>query len=216
MNIDNSLFSSREKEVVDLLLLGKSNKQIALALGISVSTVEFHLKNIYGKLGVKSRTEAVLRLGESIGRDPAGKRGESIVDGIGADAENGRNTIPTRRIPMKQLIFVVAGSLLVIVLGTVFVFALAWPSANRANTKNTISSNINGNNAAGNSNDIPNNSTKSNTSDHQHSDFLSGNVLHHPIRFGEWIRKQHCSTVQRIHGMARAYGIYFAWLPVAK
>jgi len=38
---------------------------------------------------------------------------------------------------MKQLIFVVAGSLLVIVLGTVFVFALAWPSANRANTPPT-------------------------------------------------------------------------------
>jgi len=38
--------SRREEEVVDLLLQGKSNKQIALALHISERTVEFHLKNI--------------------------------------------------------------------------------------------------------------------------------------------------------------------------
>ena len=34
--------SKREQEVADLLLQGKSNKQIAALLGISVSTVEFH------------------------------------------------------------------------------------------------------------------------------------------------------------------------------
>ena len=63
----NSQFSQREKEVTEVLLQGKSNKQIALALGISASTVEYHLKNIYKKLQVNSRTEAVLRLGKSIG-----------------------------------------------------------------------------------------------------------------------------------------------------
>ena len=55
-------FSLREKEVVELLLKGLSNKQIARALRISESTVEFHLTNIYRKLGVSSRTEAVLNL----------------------------------------------------------------------------------------------------------------------------------------------------------
>lgn len=59
--------SKREKEVVGLLLQGKSNKQIALALGISNSTVEFHLKNVYAKLQVNSRAEAILKLGKSIG-----------------------------------------------------------------------------------------------------------------------------------------------------
>ena len=57
--------SAREKEVVDLLLKGKSNKLIASALGISDRTVEFHLKNIFAKLQVSSRTEAILKLGTS-------------------------------------------------------------------------------------------------------------------------------------------------------
>lgn len=51
-----TLFSAREQQVIDLLLLGKSNKQIALALGVSVRAVEFHLSNIYSKLEVTSRT----------------------------------------------------------------------------------------------------------------------------------------------------------------
>jgi DNA-binding NarL/FixJ family response regulator len=62
---ENSQFSEREKEVTELLLQGKSNKQIALALGISASTVEYHLRNIYKKLQVNSKMEAVLRLGKS-------------------------------------------------------------------------------------------------------------------------------------------------------
>lgn len=57
--------SNREREVTNLLLEGKSNKQIASALGITVRTVEFHLKNIYEKLQVGSRVELVLKLGSS-------------------------------------------------------------------------------------------------------------------------------------------------------
>ena len=57
--------SSREKEVVNQLLEGKSNKLIASSLSISERTVEFHLKNIYAKYQVTSRTELVLKLGES-------------------------------------------------------------------------------------------------------------------------------------------------------
>jgi len=67
--------SRREKEVARLLLQGKSNKQIALALSISESTVEFHLKNIYTKLGVDSRVEATIKL-----RETPGILGESTVD----------------------------------------------------------------------------------------------------------------------------------------
>lgn len=57
--------SKRENEVVTLLLEGKSNKQIASALHITTSTVEFHLKNIYEKYQVSSRTELVIKLGKS-------------------------------------------------------------------------------------------------------------------------------------------------------
>lgn len=57
--------SSREQEVVDHLLEGKSNKMIAAALHISESTVEFHLKKIYAKYQVRSRLELILKLRES-------------------------------------------------------------------------------------------------------------------------------------------------------
>lgn len=52
--------SEREHEVVDLLVRGQTNKDIAQALFLSVRTVEAHLRSIYAKLGVRSRTEAVL------------------------------------------------------------------------------------------------------------------------------------------------------------
>jgi two-component system, NarL family, response regulator LiaR len=50
--------SSREREVLELLTDGKDNNAISDSLGISINTVEKHLKNIYKKLGVNSRTEA--------------------------------------------------------------------------------------------------------------------------------------------------------------
>jgi DNA-binding CsgD family transcriptional regulator len=56
--------SKRETQVVNLLLEGKSNKQIAAILGISEGTVEFHLTSIYAKLGVGSRVEAIIHLGQ--------------------------------------------------------------------------------------------------------------------------------------------------------
>lgn len=49
----------REHGVLSLVATGRSNKEIALALGIGVRTVEFHLKNILPKLGVRSRAEAI-------------------------------------------------------------------------------------------------------------------------------------------------------------
>jgi DNA-binding CsgD family transcriptional regulator/uncharacterized membrane protein YhaH (DUF805 family) len=57
--------SDRESEVVNLLMQGKSNKQIASSLTISIRTVEFHLKNIYEKFQVSSRTELILKLGNN-------------------------------------------------------------------------------------------------------------------------------------------------------
>ena len=51
-----------EKKILELLALGLPNKEIANRLGLSASTVRWHLENIYGKLHVNSRTEAVLKL----------------------------------------------------------------------------------------------------------------------------------------------------------
>jgi DNA-binding NarL/FixJ family response regulator len=50
-----------EKKILELLAHGLANKEIANRLGLSASTVRWHLENIYGKLRVGSRTEAVLK-----------------------------------------------------------------------------------------------------------------------------------------------------------
>jgi DNA-binding CsgD family transcriptional regulator len=52
--------TERERAIVDLLAQGLSNKLIASKLYLSVRTVEGHLANIYLRLGVHSRTEAML------------------------------------------------------------------------------------------------------------------------------------------------------------
>ena len=51
--------SHRETEVLKWLMQGKDNKYIAIQLTIKVGTVRKHLENIYLKLGVRSRTEAI-------------------------------------------------------------------------------------------------------------------------------------------------------------
>jgi DNA-binding CsgD family transcriptional regulator len=48
----------REREVLSELVHGKTNKEIAQALGVSVPTVAFHLRNASRKLGVHTRHDA--------------------------------------------------------------------------------------------------------------------------------------------------------------
>lgn len=55
-------FTDKELEVIRLLQEGKSTQDIALQLGVSTRAVEHHLTHIYQKLGVGSRTEAVVKL----------------------------------------------------------------------------------------------------------------------------------------------------------
>jgi DNA-binding NarL/FixJ family response regulator len=53
--------TDREEEILRLIARGYRSKEVAEALGISVQTVETHLRNIYDKLHVRSRAGAVAR-----------------------------------------------------------------------------------------------------------------------------------------------------------
>jgi len=132
MDINDNPLSEREKDVTALLLQGKSNKQIALELGISNRTVEFHLSNIYAKLGIASRTEAILKLTEdnlreSTGDDENRIQVKSAVAGNNESPENGVKPI-ARRIPVKNLFYFIGGVLLTTLL--VVALVLANPPAN--------------------------------------------------------------------------------------
>ena len=58
--IENASLTSRETEILALIAGGKTNKEIAAGLFISVNTVKVHVSNIFQKIGVSSRTEATL------------------------------------------------------------------------------------------------------------------------------------------------------------
>ncbi len=59
-----SSLTNREREVLRSLVEGKANKEIAKELKIKESTVETHMKHLFAKLGVRTRTEAALWAGK--------------------------------------------------------------------------------------------------------------------------------------------------------
>src|SRR5215831_12488379 len=57
--------SPREREILELLSAGFANKEIADRVGVSDGTVRWHLRHVYHKLHVRSRTEAALKFRSS-------------------------------------------------------------------------------------------------------------------------------------------------------
>ena len=72
VNSDMEDLTAREKEVLGLLAGGNTPKEVAAKLDISWQTVRNHIRFIYDKLHVHTRTDAVLKY---IGRDPTTERG---------------------------------------------------------------------------------------------------------------------------------------------
>lgn len=66
--------TQREAEVLTWVARGKSNAEIAAALFIAPGTVKKHLDHIYAKLGVNTRTEAVVKVVAGIGDGVEAKR----------------------------------------------------------------------------------------------------------------------------------------------
>jgi two-component system, NarL family, response regulator len=58
--VSSPSLTSREVGVLELVAKGMSNKEIGAALFVSETTIKYHLKNIYAKLGANDRTEAAL------------------------------------------------------------------------------------------------------------------------------------------------------------
>ena len=56
-------FTPREQEVLNLLIEGESYKAIAAELGVSIDTVRSHVRKVYSKLHIHSRTEIMLKFG---------------------------------------------------------------------------------------------------------------------------------------------------------
>jgi DNA-binding CsgD family transcriptional regulator/N-acetylneuraminic acid mutarotase len=127
--------SQREKEVLESIATGATNRQTAVALSVSVNTVKVHLRNIYTKLGVESRTEATLvAIRDGLISLPADESGAELtvpeappaqeaLPTATAEAETTRiqaKSVPPLAWP-KRLALI--GSLLLVVLAT----ALTWP-----------------------------------------------------------------------------------------
>ena len=116
--MQSHLFTERETEVLRLLQQGLSNKQIAMALGITERTVEFHLSNIFTKLGVNSRTEAVIRLADQAIQQPSVTSTgpairDSTVEKTVETVENGAKSIRFARVPLKKkMVLYIAGAIL--------------------------------------------------------------------------------------------------------
>lgn len=128
--------SQREKEVIELVATGATNRQIAQQLVVSVNTVKVHLRNIFAKLGVESRTEATLvaiREGwVSVPQEEAavaapGPVGTVPAAGLSTDlaAEPQVQALPP--LPWPKRLALVASLLLVVI-----VSAVTWPRSQTA------------------------------------------------------------------------------------
>jgi DNA-binding CsgD family transcriptional regulator len=121
--------SERELEILGLLASGASNKEIAGQLVISTNTVKVHLRNIYGKFGVNSRTEAAMfalrnNLVSVEGIAINGDRGQqryqlkSLFDNLGMERFRGRPTSWYVTLGLVGILLLsILGMLIIVIIG---------------------------------------------------------------------------------------------------
>ena len=71
VNSEVEKLSAREREVLDLVVQGFSNKEIADRLAVTLEAIRWHLKHIYHKLQVHSRTDAALKYSRAHNSTPS-------------------------------------------------------------------------------------------------------------------------------------------------